>query len=129
MEDDPRLVQAVMDLLAGRGYMIDAPGSGEISSIRFGGIRVDFQKSEILRGRNRIVLSERENRLLRFLVVNRGAAVSRETLLEYVWGYRQAPLTRTVDVTILRLRQKIESDPAHPRFIITVPGVGYRFRD
>ena len=131
MEDDPRLVQAVMDLLAGRGYMLDAPwpGSAEISSIRFGGIRVDFQKSEILRGRNRIALSERENRLLRFLVMNRGAAVSRETLLEYVWGYRQAPLTRTVDVTILRLRQKIESDPAHPRFIITVPGVGYRFRD
>ena len=129
VEDDPGLLRAITDLLAGRGYMLNAPSKdpAELSRFRFGGVRVNFQKSEITREGNRVPLSERESRLLQFLVMNRGTAVSRETLLEYVWGYRSAPLTRTVDVTILRLRQKVENNPADPRFIITVPGVGYRF--
>jgi DNA-binding response OmpR family regulator len=129
VEDDPGLLRAITELLGGRGYMLNAPSNDvtEIAKFRFGGIRVDFRKSEIVRAGHRVSLSERESRLLQFLVMNRGAAVSRDTLLEYVWGYRRAPLTRTVDVTILRLRQKIENDPSEPHFIITVPGVGYRF--
>ena len=130
VEDDPGLVRAVTELLAGRGYMLNAPRAkddSEIPSFRFGGMRVNFHKSEITRSGIRVPLSERESRLLQFLVIHRGTTVSRDTLLEYVWGYRRAPLTRTVDVTILRLRQKIETIPADPRFIITVPGVGYRF--
>jgi DNA-binding response OmpR family regulator len=130
VEDDPGLVRAITDLLAGRGYMVDhvtAPGLTQRSVFRFGGIRADFRKSEIIRDGKRVPLSERESRLLRFLVTNRGTTVSRETLLEYVWGYRRGPVTRTVDVSILRLRQKIEVDPRNPRFIVTVPGLGYRF--
>jgi DNA-binding response OmpR family regulator len=129
VEDDPGLLRAITELLAGRGYLLNAPSHdvAELSKFRFGGVRVNFRKSEITRDGNRVPLSERESRLLQFLVMNRGTAVSRETLLEYVWGYRSAPLTRTVDVTILRLRQKVEINPAAPRFIITVPGVGYRF--
>lgn len=128
VEDDPGLVRAITDLLGGRGYLVNgASGVDQLESIRFGRVRVNFRKSEITRDRNRIPLSERENRLLQFLVINRGSTVSRDTLLEYVWGYRAAPLTRTVDVTILRLRQKIESDPRKPQFIVTVPGLGYRF--
>lgn len=130
VEDDPGLVRAISDLVAGRGYLINAArknGAAPLPTYRFGGMRVNFRKSEITRDGNRIALSERESRLLRFLVVNRGATVSRDTLLEYVWGYRRAPLTRTVDVTVLRLRQKIEIDPRNPQFIVTVPGLGYRF--
>jgi DNA-binding response OmpR family regulator len=130
VEDDPGLVRAVADLIAGRGYLVnDAFKNDGVpnSTFRFGNVRVNFRKSEITRDGGRVALSERESRLLRFLLINRGTTVSRDTLLEYVWGYRSAPLTRTVDVTILRLRQKIESDPRNPRHIITVPGLGYRF--
>jgi len=130
VEDDPGLVRAITDLLGGRGYLVNAESQTEaaqLASFRFGGVRVNFRKSEITRGGSRVALSERESRLLQFLVINRGTTVSRDTLLEYVWGYRRAPLTRTVDVTILRLRQKIEIDPRNPEFIVTVPGMGYRF--
>jgi len=130
VEDDPVLVQAVTDLLGKRGYMSGEAlqhESQSLSTIRFGNVRANFRKSEVLRDGERIALSERENRLLHFLVVNRGKTLSRDTLLEHVWGYRRPPLTRTVDVTILRLRQKIEVEPRVPKFIITVPGFGYRF--
>jgi DNA-binding response OmpR family regulator len=130
VEDDPGLVRAITDLIAGRGYLVNDAFKAEGAPpaiVRFGSVRVNFRKSEITRDGSRVALSERESRLLRFLVINRGTAVSRDTLLEYVWGYRSAPLTRTVDVTILRLRQKIETDPRNPQHIITVPGLGYRF--
>ena len=130
VEDDPSLVQAVTDLLGNRGYMLNEPIQKDpqaISTSRFGNVRVNFRKSEITRDGERIILTERERRLLHFLVLNKGITLSRETLLEHVWGYRTAPLTRTVDVTILRLRQKIEADPKAPKLIVTVPGIGYRF--
>jgi DNA-binding response OmpR family regulator len=130
VEDDPGLVRAITDLIAGRGYLVNDAFKGDRvphSTVRFGAVRVNFRKCEITRDGSRVALSERETRLLRFLVINRGNTVSRDTLLEYVWGYRSAPLTRTVDVTILRLRQKIEADPRKPQHIITVPGLGYRF--
>jgi DNA-binding response OmpR family regulator len=132
VEDDPGLLRAITDLLAGRGYMVhgtsvDPRDATELAVFRFNGVRINFRKSEITRNGSRVPLSERESRLLQFLVIHRGTTVSRETLLEYVWGYRGAPLTRTVDVTIMRLRQKIESDPRKPQFIVTVPGFGYRF--
>jgi two-component system alkaline phosphatase synthesis response regulator PhoP len=90
-------------------------------------MRVDFHRSELFRNGSSIELSEREARLLRYFVENRGKTISRDALLEHVWGYRRAPLTRTVDVHILRLRHKIEDNPKEPRFIVTVPGFGYRF--
>ena len=99
----------------------------ELAHYEFGGMSVDFRESELLRNGSRIELSQRENRLLRHFVENRGKVVSRIALLRHVWGYREAPLTRTVDVHVLRLRQKIERDPKAPRFIVTVHGFGYRF--
>jgi DNA-binding response OmpR family regulator len=99
----------------------------EVSSYEFAGRRVDFAQSQILRNGSKVGLSEREVRLLRYFVQNRGKTISRSALLQHVWGYRHAPLTRTVDVHILRLRHKIEDNPRTPRFIVTVPGFGYRF--
>jgi DNA-binding response OmpR family regulator len=88
---------------------------------------VDFRESELIRNGAKIELSQRENRLLRHFIENRGKVISRVALLRHVWGYRDAPLTRTVDVHVVRLRQKIEADPKAPRFIVTVHGFGYRF--
>jgi DNA-binding response OmpR family regulator len=99
----------------------------EILCYEFGGMRVDFRQSELLRNGLIIELSQRLSRLLRYFVENRGKTVSRSALLQQVWGYRETPLTRTVDVHVLRLRQKIEDDPKDPRFIVTVHGFGYRF--
>ena len=106
---------------------VDGTKQQEIASFGFGGMIVNFRKSEIMRNESRVELSERESRLLQYFVENRGKILSRTTLLQQVWGLHRAPLTRTVDVHVLRLRQKIENDPKSPRFIITVHGLGYRF--
>jgi two-component system alkaline phosphatase synthesis response regulator PhoP len=99
----------------------------EISYYEFAGRRVDFGQSELVLHGCKVGLSEREARLLRYFIQNRGKTISRSALLQHVWGYRNAPLTRTVDVHILRLRHKIEDNPKDPQFIVTVPGLGYRF--
>ena len=99
----------------------------EVSSYEFAGRRVDFGRSELVCNGSKVELSEREIRLLRYFVQNRGKTISRSALLQHVWGYRHAPFTRTVDVHILRLRNKIEDNPKDPQFIVTVPGLGYRF--
>lgn len=99
----------------------------EIAHYDFGGMHVDFRQSAVVKNGSIIDLSQRESRLLRHFVENRGKVISRVALLRYVWGYRETPLTRTVDVHVLRLRQKIEDDPKDPRFIVTVHGFGYRF--
>jgi two-component system, OmpR family, alkaline phosphatase synthesis response regulator PhoP len=99
----------------------------DVLSYEFGGMRVNFGQAELVRNGSTTGLSERESRLLRYFVENRGKTLSRNALLQHVWGYREAPLTRTVDVHILRLRQKIEENPKAPRYIVTVHGFGYRF--
>jgi len=99
----------------------------EIPAYELGSVCVDFHESEVAKNGAVIQLSERESRLLRYFVENRGKTISRSALLQHVWGYSRAPLTRTVDVHVLRLRHKIEDDPKNPRFIVTVPGFGYRF--
>jgi two-component system alkaline phosphatase synthesis response regulator PhoP len=88
---------------------------------------VDFTKARLIRKGKQIDLSERECRLLQHLIESRGEVVTRDELLEEVWGYEAPPMTRTVDVHISWLRQKLEDDPANPRFIVTVHGQGYRF--
>jgi two-component system, OmpR family, alkaline phosphatase synthesis response regulator PhoP len=99
----------------------------ELKSFDFAGIHVDFVRSKLAKGGKTIPLSEREARLLRYLIERKGVVLSRNELLENVWGYNEAPLTRTVDVHIVALRQKLEDDPRRPQFIITVHGEGYRF--
>ncbi len=80
-------------------------------------------------GDREVQLAPREFELLRMLMANRGVVLSRETLLEKVWGYDYVGDTRTVDVHVVRLRQKLEPDPSRPTYIETVRGVGYRMRD
>jgi two-component system alkaline phosphatase synthesis response regulator PhoP len=99
----------------------------KISTWDFHGITVDFARARMTKKGEEIVLSERECRLLQHLIESRGEVVTRDELLEEVWGYEAAPMTRTVDVHISWLRQKLEEDPANPKFIVTVHGQGYRF--
>jgi two-component system alkaline phosphatase synthesis response regulator PhoP len=99
----------------------------DLRTFEFDGKRIDFVNSQLVRGKQVIELSERESRLLRFFVEHKGEIVTRETLLHEVWGYQAVPFTRTVDVHIVWLRQKLEDDPRNPRHILTVHGQGYRF--
>jgi two-component system, OmpR family, alkaline phosphatase synthesis response regulator PhoP len=94
---------------------------------QFGDIRMDFRKAEITRGGATLDLSAREFQLLRYFIEHRGATLSREELLNEVWGYNSMPSTRTVDVHVAWLRQKIEPNPRHPQYILTVHGLGYKF--
>jgi two-component system, OmpR family, alkaline phosphatase synthesis response regulator PhoP len=94
---------------------------------QFGDIRMDFRKAEITRAGIPLELSAREFQLLRYFLEHRGATLSREELLNEVWGYNSMPSTRTVDVHVAWLRQKIEPNPRHPQYILTVHGMGYKF--
>jgi two-component system alkaline phosphatase synthesis response regulator PhoP len=94
---------------------------------RFGDIHVDFRKAEVTKADQAVELSAREFKLLKYFVEHRGAALSRDELLNEVWGYNAMPSTRTVDVHVAWLRQKIEDNPRHPQFILTVHGLGYKF--
>ena len=94
---------------------------------QFGSIRVDFRKTEVTRQDKVINLSAKEFQLLCYFIENRDTTLSREKLLQEVWGYTYTPYTRTVDVHIAWLRQKLEDDPKQPQWIVTVHGLGYRF--
>jgi two-component system, OmpR family, alkaline phosphatase synthesis response regulator PhoP len=96
-------------------------------AIRFGEITIDFKRAEVTREDQPIDLSAMEFKLLQHLIENRGVVHSRDDLLDAVWGYDSMPSTRTVDVHIAWLRQKLESNPKHPQFIQTVHGMGYKF--
>jgi DNA-binding response OmpR family regulator len=93
----------------------------------FGEISVDFLKMEIRKGDTLIPLTAHEFKLLRFFLDNPGRAIAREELLNDVWGLNFHLTTRTVDNQILKLRQKLESDPANPVYFRTVHGIGYKF--
>lgn len=98
-------------------------------AFRFGEITVDFKRAEVRRDNDTVELSAMEFKLLQHLIENRGIVHSRDQLLDAVWGYDAMPSTRTVDVHIAWLRQKLESNPKHPHFIQTVHGMGYKFVD
>jgi two-component system alkaline phosphatase synthesis response regulator PhoP len=93
----------------------------------FGDIAVDFTKMTVSRNGTEIGLTAQEFKLLRFLIANQERAISRDELLNEVWGYDHYPSTRTVDNHILRLRHKLEGDPSEPIHFRTVHAVGYRF--
>jgi len=94
---------------------------------QFDGVRIDFRRAEVTREGAPIELSAREFQLLKYFVEHRGATLTREELLNEVWGYHSMPSTRTVDVHVAWLRQKIEPNPRHPQYILTVHGMGYKF--
>ena len=101
--------------------------AAESDEYSFAGRRVDFRNQVLRRGRAEQPLTLMEAALLRYLVQHAGETVSRRTLLEEVWGVRQDTDTRTVDNFVARLRRYIEVEPANPRHLLTVRGVGYRF--
>jgi len=121
----------VMELLARvEALLRRSPSQSETASngaFRFGEIGVDFKRAEVTRASQPVDLSAMEFRLLQFFLENRGTVHSRDELLDAVWGYDAMPTTRTVDVHIAWLRQKLEENPKHPQYIQTVHGMGYKF--
>ncbi|MGE5484044.1 MAG: response regulator [Ignavibacteriales bacterium] len=107
---------------------LQPPAAGE-DRLQFGDLAVDLRTYEVSRKGARIPVTLKEFDLLRFLASNPGKVFSRRVLLDEVWGYEYYGDTRTVDVTIRRLREKIEDDPGNPRYIATRRGVGYFFCD
>jgi two-component system, OmpR family, alkaline phosphatase synthesis response regulator PhoP len=92
-----------------------------------GNLRVDFARKEVIRDGKPIHLSGREFQLLRYFMERAGKTISRAELLRAVWGYDASAYTRTVDVHVFSLRQKLEEEPSRPELITTVAGVGYKF--
>jgi two-component system alkaline phosphatase synthesis response regulator PhoP len=116
------LLARVEALLRRSGRALAGPGA-----YAFGDVRVDFRKAEVFRSGVAVTLSALEYKLLAYLIERRGVVLSRDELLDRVWGYDATPTTRTVDVHVASLRQKIEPNPAKPRWVLTVHGLGYRF--
>jgi len=109
------------------GLVWAGPDGGAATQYSFGDITIDFRKAVVTRGGRELDLSAREYLLLKYFVENREATLSREVLLNNVWGYDAMPSTRTDDVHVAWLRQKIEVNPKHPEHIRTVHGMGYKF--
>ena len=95
--------------------------------VAFGDTEINFQSIEVKKEGETISLSSKEFQLLKFMVENEGVILSRDQLLNEVWGYDAVPSTRTVDVHIAWLRQKLEADSGYPKHILTVHGFGYKF--
>ncbi len=94
---------------------------------RIGNVDVDFRTHQAHRGGQRLFLTSREFALLRYFVLHKGGVVTRDQILNEVWGYEEAPTTRTIDNFVAKLRQKIEPQPHQPEHLLTVHGVGYKF--
>jgi two-component system alkaline phosphatase synthesis response regulator PhoP len=105
----------------------DGAAPADAEAYQFGLIRVDFRRAEVLRESQPVDLSALEFRLLRYFIEHRGETLSRDELLNEVWGYNALVSTRTVDVHVAWLRQKLETHPRHPQHILTVHGLGYKF--
>ena len=93
----------------------------------FGEVEVDLRKCRVLKSGQVIDISSKEFELLKYFIVHSGETLSRDRLLEDVWGYDNYPTTRTVDTHLMRLRQKLEPNPDQPQYFLTVHGTGYRF--
>lgn len=93
---------------------------------QIGKLKVDFAQYRAMDERSEVELSHKEFEILKFLLIHKGQTVSRDQLLNEIWGYEAFPTTRTVDNFIVKLRKRIEDDPDHPRHIITVYGIGYK---
>jgi two-component system response regulator VicR len=103
------------------------PAASGMDILKIGEIEVDFRRYEARKAGRQLELTRKEFGLLRLLASREGEVVSRDELLNEVWGYDATPTTRTVDNHIASLRSKIESDPAAPRHLVTVHGVGYKW--
>jgi DNA-binding response OmpR family regulator len=101
--------------------------AGSLDALHFGDVKIDFKRYEALRKNKTVQLTRKEFEVLRFLAGKAGEAVTREQLLNEVWGYDSYPASRTVDNHVATLRAKLERNPAEPAHIRTVIGIGYKF--
>jgi DNA-binding response OmpR family regulator len=109
-----------------RAKMAETPSPAPETPFRVSNIEIDIPRHRVLRGNVVMELTPKEFDLLAFLAINKGLVFSRDQLLDRVWGYNYAGDTRTVDVHVRWLRQKMEDDPASPKLLITVRGTGYK---
>ena len=123
------MLKARVRALLRRAAMTAAPEAEHSGVIRRDHISIDEQRRSAWKGDEPVELTMKEFDLILFLMKNPGKVYSRESLLDLVWGYDYQGDTRTVDVHIRRLREKLELDPAQPRYIVTKWGVGYYFAD
>jgi DNA-binding response OmpR family regulator len=123
----PRELMARVQAAIRRRRKLDAAPAGPTSVYRFGECEIDFRKMTARREGASVVLTAHEFKLLKFFTENVERVLTRELLLNEVWGYNCFPTTRTVDNQILKLRQKLELDPANPRHLLTIYGAGYKF--
>ncbi len=107
----------------------EAPTSKDepATTFRFADVEVQCDAMEVVRSGQKVTLTAQEFRVLKYFLEHPGRVISRDDLLNQVWGYHNYPSTRTVDNHILRLRQKLEADPSNPRHFLTLHGVGYKF--
>ena len=117
----------IRELLARIRVRLRRKGDSVDGRLRFADVEVDFDKHEATAPAGESNLTGKEYEVLRLLAQHRGQIVTRERLLDEVWGYEHYPTTRTVDNHILRLRQKLEAEPANPRHILSIYGEGYKF--
>jgi two-component system alkaline phosphatase synthesis response regulator PhoP len=119
----------MLELLARLEALLRRRASGPAAAdvFVFGDVRADFRRAVVTKGGAPVALSSLEMRLLRYLVEHRGEVLSRDRLLDEVWGYDATPVSRTVDVHVASIRSKLETNPSHPEFIVTVHRLGYRF--
>ncbi len=96
-------------------------------SFAFGDVKVDLRKIEVWREGNLVQLTSQEFKVLKFMIQNAGRALSRQELVNHIWGYQNCPSTRTLDAHVLRLRQKLEKEPMNPIHFLTVHSSGYKF--
>ena len=119
---------SLRELLARVRAVLRRPGPRDrFEEYRFGDVRIRPRVRQVFKAGQGIRLTRKEFDLLVFLVAHRGEVITRERLLDEVWGYEQFPTTRTVDTHILRLRKKFEADPDRPAWILTLHGHGYKF--
>ncbi len=119
---------SIKELLARvRARLRSIPADEDDGRFHFGEVSVDLRRRVLHKGSDEVRLTTHEAGVLSYLIERRGQDVTREELLENVWGYSPTMQTRTVDNQILKLRKKIEQVPADPRHILTIHGVGYRF--
>lgn len=121
---DPQELQARVEALLRR---VTKENLTPVVKYQFGNVQVDFVKSEVKRDGQPVALAAKEIQLLRYLIDHRGSVLTRDSILSAVWEYQANISTRTVDVHIAWLRQKLEENPQFPKFILTVRGLGYRF--
>jgi two-component system alkaline phosphatase synthesis response regulator PhoP len=119
---------SLRELLARVRAVLRRPGPRQRSEeLRFGDVRIQRRARRVFRAGREVPTTRKEFDLLVYLVEHRGDVVTRERLLDEVWGFERFPTTRTVDTHVLRLRKKLEADPDHPAWIQTVHAQGYRF--